>query len=106
MEDDSKSAPEQKGKPVQLKIKLDEEMAQGTYCNLVMINHKETEFILDFIFVQPQQPQAKVQSRIVLHPKQAKGLAQALMKNLQGYEGKFGVISTPVQPSAGSTEIH
>ncbi len=85
--------------PVPMTIQLDEAVAQGAYSNLVMINHSETEYVFDFIFVQPQQPKAKVLSRVITSPKHAKRLLHALQENMQRYEEKFGVID--VSPSAG-----
>lgn len=103
----SENKPKSPGdKQVQLKIKLDEEVAQGQYCNLVMLNHSETEFVLDFIYVQPQQPHAKVRSRIQLHPKQAKLLGMALAQNLAKFEEKFGPVGAVKRVSPTSTEIH
>ena len=41
-----------------LQIQLDDDVANGTYVNMALVNHTETEFTLDFIYVQPQQPKA------------------------------------------------
>jgi hypothetical protein len=83
---------EQKGKTVNLEIQLDDEVAQGVYINLAMVNHSETEFVLDFIYVQPQQPKAKVRARIISSPKHTKRLVEALKDNLTKYESRFGKI--------------
>ena len=37
----------------QIQVDLDEATAQGLYANLVLINHTDAEFILDFAFLQP-----------------------------------------------------
>ena len=58
---------------VQLQIQLDDAIANGQYVNMALVNHTETEFTLDFIYVQPQQPRAKVLSRIITNPKHMKG---------------------------------
>jgi hypothetical protein len=76
--------------PIQLQ--LDEATAQGTYSNLVMINHSENEFVLDFSYLQPSSPTAKVRARIISSPRHTKRLLLALQKNLQRYEERFGVI--------------
>ena len=86
---------ESKKRQVKLEIQLDEAMAQGVYCNLAMINHTEGEFCLDFIFVQPQQPKAKVRARILASQTHAKRIAAALTQNVQRYEKKFGTIPAP-----------
>jgi len=83
------------GRPVKLQVHIDEKVAQGQYSNLMMINHSETEFVLDFVFVQPGQPKAKVGSRIITSPQHAKQLLRALQENLSIYEQKHGPISTP-----------
>jgi hypothetical protein len=77
---------------IQLQIQLDEDIALGHYCNMALVNHTETEFTLDFIYVQPQQPKAKVRSRIITNPKHMKRLMLAMQDNLAKFESKFGVI--------------
>ena len=52
-------------KPMQLEVQMDEATAQGTYANLAGVTHSETEFIFDFLFLQPNQPKAKLRSRII-----------------------------------------
>jgi len=81
-------------KPVQvpLKIQLDDDMAQGAYSNLVMINHTESEFVVDYIYVQLQQPKAKVRARVITSPRHAKQVLRALTENIRLYEEKFGTI--------------
>ncbi|NQZ55713.1 MAG: DUF3467 domain-containing protein, partial [Candidatus Nitrosopelagicus sp.] len=61
-----------------LNIELTEEVAEGTYSNIAIINHSPSEFIVDFIQMMPGVPKAKVKSRIVLTPDNAKKLLQAL----------------------------
>ena len=83
---------EEKKKEVKLEIHLDENMAQGAYVNLAAVNHNEAEFVIDFAFVQPQAPIAKVRSRVILSPQHAKRLVAVLQENLGRYEQKFGEI--------------
>lgn len=92
---DSSKPPE-----IQLQIQLDDAIANGQYANLALVNHSETEFTLDFIYVQPQQPRAKVLSRIITNPKHLKRLLMALQDNLTKYESRFGPIdiSDPGNP--------
>jgi hypothetical protein len=87
-----------KGKAVNLQIQLDEDIAQGMYVNLAIVNHNETEFVLDFIYVQPQQPRAKVRARIITSPKHTKRLLEALQDNIGRYEKRFGIIDTHSLP--------
>jgi hypothetical protein len=84
---------ESKKKAEKLEIQLDEETAQGAYANLVVVNHNENEFTLDFIYVQPQGSRAKVRSRIITSPGHIRSLIRALEKNLASYDEKFGVDS-------------
>ena len=79
-------------KDVQLQIEMDEPTAQGAYCNLAMVNHTPTEFTVDFIYVQPQQPKAKVRARIITSPQHMKRLLVAMQDNITRYEKAFGVI--------------
>jgi hypothetical protein len=76
--------------PIQLQ--LDDVTAQGTYSNLVMINHSENEFVLDFSYLQPASSSAKVRARIISSPRHTKRLLLALQKNVQRYEERFGSI--------------
>ena len=75
-----------------INIELDENTAQGSYSNLVIVNHSPTEFVLDFINVMPGSPKAKVRSRIILTPQHAKRFLKALDENLVKYESSFGEI--------------
>jgi hypothetical protein len=87
MSNEPKPTPE-----VQLQIQLDDELASGKYVNLAMVNHTETEFVFDFIYVQPQQPKARVLSRIITSPRHMKRLVSAMQENLAKYEARFGPI--------------
>ena len=76
----------------QLQIQLDDDVADGLYANMALVNHSETEFTLDFIYVQPQQPKARVKSRIITNPKHMKRLLMAMQDNLAKFEAKFGTV--------------
>ncbi len=86
------SSDEKRPKRINIQVQIDDETAQGRYANLVMINHTETEFVLDYLYVQPQQPKAKVFSRIITSPRHAKLLLRALEENISRYEKRFGPI--------------
>ena len=88
----------EKKKEVQLEIQLDEEIAQGIYANLAITNHSDTEFTLDFVFVQPQMPKGKVRARIITSPAHAKRLANSLIDNIKKYEQQFGTIELATPP--------
>ena len=76
----------------QINIELSEETAEGTYANLAMIAHSNSEFVVDFIRLMPGVPKAKVKARIVITPEHAKRLLVALGENIQKYEKTFGPI--------------
>ena len=76
----------------EIKIELSSEVAQGKYANLAVIAHSASEFFIDMICLAPNTPQAKVQSRIIMTPENAKQLMFALQKNVQQYESVFGEI--------------
>ena len=77
-----------------INFELDENTAQGSYSNLVIVNHSPTEFVLDFINVMPGSPKAKVRSRIILTPQHAKRFLSALEENISKYESSFGEIKS------------
>ena len=87
----SESKPET-GKPMQLQVEMDDATAQGMYANLAGVTHSETEFILDFLFLQPSQPKAKLRSRVISSPVHTKRFLMALADNMKRYEERFGVI--------------
>ncbi len=76
----------------QLNIELPEEVAEGTYSNLAIISHSNSEFVVDFIRLVPQVNKAKVKSRIILTPQHAKRLLFALQDNIKKFEAQFGGI--------------
>jgi hypothetical protein len=76
----------------QIQIDIDDTTAQGAYANLVLINHTDSEFVLDFAFLQPAAPRARVRARILSSPRHTKRLLRALETNLQRYEERFGRI--------------
>ena len=76
-----------------LNIELSEEIASGFYSNLAVINHSNTEFVVDFIQVMPGIPKAKVRSRILLSPQHAKRLKLAIEENINKFEEQFGKIN-------------
>ena len=83
----------------QINIELDENMAEGIYSNLAIINHSASEFVLDFVCIMPGTPKAKVKSRIVLTLQHAKRLVKALSENVHSFELAHGEIKDTEQPS-------
>jgi hypothetical protein len=82
-----------------LNVELSEEIAEGIYSNLAIINHSPSEFVLDFIKIMPGVPKARVKSRIVLTPQHAKRFLRALNDNVARYEQQHGEIQDVEQPN-------
>lgn len=83
-----------------LNIELTEEVAEGFYSNLAIINHSPSEFVVDFIQMMPGLKKAKVKSRVILTPQHAKRLMKALMDNINKFEDQHGEIKD-IDPSSG-----
>ncbi|PKG41968.1 DUF3467 domain-containing protein [Psychroflexus sp. MES1-P1E] len=79
-------------KQQKLNIQIDDDVAQGIYSNLAIINHSQTEFVLDFVNIMPGSPKNKVRSRIILTPQHAKRLMRALSDNINRFEKSQGSI--------------
>ena len=77
---------------IKLEIQMDDQVASGQYINMAVVNHNDSEFVIDCIYVQPQAPKARVQSRLITSPRHAKRLLAALQSNVENYEKKFGSI--------------
>ena len=81
----------------QISIQIDAQNATGVYSNLMMISHRKEEFILDFLFVQPQrtaqgQAVANLRSRVITTPEHMKRILKAIEENISRYEQTFGQI--------------
>ncbi|MCK4600157.1 DUF3467 domain-containing protein [Candidatus Bipolaricaulota bacterium] len=84
----------------QMRITADNDTRRGTYSNLALISHRKEEFVIDFLFVDPQTQtpkadQALLTSRVILNPGHMKRLFQAVGENIQRYEKNFGKIVLP-----------
>lgn len=76
----------------QINIELSEDIAEGIYSNLAIINHSSSEFVLDFVKIMPGIPKAKVKSRIILTPQHIKRLYKAIESNINRFENTYGEI--------------
>ncbi|MBQ1723122.1 MAG: DUF3467 domain-containing protein [Muribaculaceae bacterium] len=83
---------ENKNNQKQIQIEVPNEEMQGKYANLAVITHGPNDFFLDMILLAPNTPKARVQSRIIMTPENAKQLMVALQQNIQKYESTFGEI--------------
>jgi hypothetical protein len=77
---------------VQVQIEIDAATSVGAFVNMAMVNHTETEFTLDLVYVQPQAPRATVRARAITTPKHMKRLLLAIQDNISKYEARFGPI--------------
>jgi hypothetical protein len=89
-----------------LQVEIDETTARGIYTNLALITHSETEFLLDFLFLQPQSPKTKVLARLVTSPVHAKRLMWALKENVEKYEARHGAIPAGEAPAQGRAGVY
>lgn len=76
----------------EIKIELEDGIAEGVQTNLTVIAHSTSEFVFDFIRLIPGTNRGKVKSRIILSPEQAKRLIFSLEENLRHYESVLGEI--------------
>ncbi len=81
----------------QIAVQADPSVAPGVYSNLTMISHRREEFVLDFLFVQPQRGPngeaiASLRARVVSTPEHTKRVLRALEDNIRRYEAAFGPI--------------
>ena len=68
---------------------------EAIYSNFALITHSPSEIVVDFAKLLPNMPKAKVYTRIIMTPMNAKLLNKALGDNLRKFEEKFGEIKTP-----------
>jgi hypothetical protein len=91
----SQSQPQQNQRQLRLDIPAN---LNAIYSNAVVIAQTASEIIFDFVQIIPTDQRAKVQSRIVMTPANAKLFLRALEQNLSKYEEKYGEIAVPPTP--------
>lgn len=79
-------------KKQEMQLELTPEVAEGVYSNMAVIAHSPSEFVLDFVRVMPGMPKAKIMTRVMMTPENAKRLLGALNENIRRYEMQFGEI--------------
>jgi len=85
-----------------IKIHLPEGDRVVHYSNIAIISHSPEEVVLDFAQTLPGKEEAEVVSRIIMTPRNAKMLLQALENNIKTYEDNFG----PLLPNPKDSHIH
>lgn len=93
MKDQPKTPPPRR---VQVKVEVPASL-EATYANFSLISHTPSELFLDFAQLMPQQPKARVQTRVVMTPMNAKLLYRALGENIARYQAQYGEIQIPTQ---------
>ncbi|MFH2005110.1 MAG: DUF3467 domain-containing protein [bacterium] len=87
----SEQKPGPKGQ-AKIAIQIDDNVAMGMYSNFMLINHNESEFVIDFAYLLPGPPRAKIGSRVILTPQHMKRVLETVQKNIEKYEERFGPI--------------
>jgi hypothetical protein len=77
----------------QIRIEINDAVADGIYANLAFIGSNASEFVLDFARFLPGNSRGKVLARVVLAPIHAKGFLAALTDAMEKYEKTFGAVS-------------
>jgi len=76
----------------QVRIEIDDTVADGTYVNLAFISSNNAEFVFDFARFLPGNTRGKVVARVVMNPIHAKGFLKSLTESVDTFESKFGTI--------------
>ena len=66
------------------------------YVNLARIAHSASDIVFDFAHLMPGEPRARIRSRVVMTPLNAKLLLRALTENVARFEAAYGEIQVPV----------
>ncbi len=77
----------------------------AVYSNAVIVSHTHNEVVLDFVQLMPNDPRARIQSRVVMTPTNAKLFLKALGDNLARYEATHGEIKTPNRPPSLAEQL-
>ena len=76
----------------QIQIEVPAEEMKGRYSNMAFIAHSPNDFFIDMLLLSPGTNKARVLSRVVMTPENAKKLLIALQQNIQKYEMAYGEI--------------
>ncbi len=94
--------PQQPNRQLRLEIPTN---LSATYANAAIVSQTTSEIVFDFLQVMPNDPRARVQTRVVMTPINAKLFMKALENNLAKYEEKHGEIPTPSQPGSLADQL-
>jgi hypothetical protein len=77
----------------QVRIEIQDAIADGVYANLSFITTNNSEFILDFARFLPGNSRGRVVSRVVLSPVHIKAFVKSLSDAVENFEKTFGTIT-------------
>ncbi|MBN1200497.1 MAG: DUF3467 domain-containing protein [Anaerolineae bacterium] len=96
--------PKKKPQPRRLNLEIPADLP-ATYANFAIITHSPWEVFLDFAQILPNLPKARVRTRVVLTPTNAKMLLRALQQNIERYESEHGEIMLPPRPQSLADQL-
>ncbi len=88
-----------------LKIELTDNEGIIHYSNFAIVSHSIEEFVIDFARILPGKEEAKVVTRVIMTPKNAKNFLIAINSNIIGYEKQYGEIILPQNPMEKFSEV-
>jgi len=91
-------------RPVRLNVELPADL-EAIYSNFALITHSTSEIIVDFARVLPNTPKARIYSRVIMTPINAKLLHKALGENLRKFEEQYGEIKVTSKDFETSRQI-
>lgn len=77
----------------------------ATYANAAIINSTQSEMIIDFMQILPNDPRARVQARVAMTPANAKLLLNALQERITHFESLNGEIKIPARPPSLADQL-
>lgn len=83
----------------EIQINMPAEKQAGVYANNMLVAHTKEEFVMDFIFMDPQM--GSVVSRVVTSPGHMKRIVTAIQDNIKKYEMRIGKIEQAPAPQGG-----
>jgi hypothetical protein len=96
-------AQQQSGKR-QIRLEIPSNLS-AVYANAVIVSQTHSEIILDFTQVMPNDPRARIQTRVAMTPANAKAFLRALEENLNRFEARHGEITMPPRPESLADQL-
>ncbi|MBU1628181.1 DUF3467 domain-containing protein [bacterium] len=87
-----------KVKEIKIPVKIEDDIASGTYSNFFNMFHNPGEFVFDFGRIMPGKQEFKILSRIIMNPIHAKQFLRILSDNINRFEKNFGKIPEFAKP--------